>query len=313
MVSFSICYDSANTETVNFGRSSEDKSIMKFTKMHGAGNDFVLVETNDMKRAWSQVAVAMCDRHYGIGADGLLLLLPSGVADFRMRVFNADGSETDVCGNGLRCMIKYFLDGDPGSSIAKGISVETMAGIRKARLAKTKGKVTEIQTDMGGPRFGEKDIPVTVGQGRGGVVDIKSMVAYPVTVDGKELRLNLVSMGNPHAVYFYQRPVSDFPLSQLGPKVELHKIFSRGVNFEVARVLDRQQIEARVWERGVGETLACGSGACAITVAAQLHGYVDNKVDIKLPGGTLKVEWDGAGEVFLSGPAETVFTGEWPE
>jgi len=299
MVSFSICL--------------EDKVAMKFTKMHGAGNDFVLVEANDMKRDWSRVAVAMCDRHYGIGADGLLLLLPSGVADFQMRVFNADGSEADACGNGLRCMVKYFVEKGLANYRAREISVETLAGVRRAEIHKTAGRLTKVQVGMGKPAFGAKDIPVIIGQGRRNLVDIKSMIVYPITVEGKELKLNLVSMGNPHAVYFYQHPVSDFPLSQLGPKVETYKIFPKGVNFEVVRVLNRQQVEARVWERGVGETLACGSGACAITVAAQLHGYVDNKVDIKLPGGILKVEWDGVGEVFLSGPAETVFTGEWLE
>jgi len=286
---------------------------MIFTKMHGAGNDFILIETGDTQRDWPQIATAMCNRHYGIGADGLLLLMPSGVADFRMRVFNADGSEADACGNGLRCMIKHYIDNAKADSINREISVETMAGIRKVRLYKSMGKITEIQTDMGEPKFGEKDIPVTLGESRGNIVDIKSMITCTITVDGKELRLNLVSVGNPHAVYFCQEPVADFPLLQLGPKVEVYEIFPRGVNFEVARVLNRRQIEARVWERGVGETLACGSGACAISIAAQLHGYVDNKVDIKLPGGILEVEWDGAGDVFLSGPAETVFTGEWPD
>ncbi len=285
---------------------------MKFTKMQGAGNDFMLVETNDIQRDWSQAAVAMCDRHYGIGADGLLLLLPSNVADFRMRIFNADGSEANACGNGLRCLVKYFVDRGVASSSAQEISVETVAGIRRVEIYEAAGRVTKVKTGMGEPEFGDKDIPV-VGQGEGNVVDIKSMSTCSITVDGRELHLSLVSMGNPHAVYFCQEPVSDFPLSQLGPKVEQHKIFPRGVNFEVARVLDQQQIEARVWERGVGETLACGSGACAISVAARLHGHIDDKVDIKLPGGILKVEWDGIGEVFLSGPAETVFTGEWQD
>ncbi len=286
---------------------------MKFTKMQGAGNDFILVETNDMQCDWSQVAAAMCDRHYGIGADGLLLLLPSDVADFRMRIFNADGSESNVCGNGLRCSVKYFVDGGLASSRAQKISVETVAGIRRAEIYKVAGKVTEVKTAMGKPEFRDKDIPVVIGQGEGNLVDIKSMINYSISVDGRELRLSLVSMGNPHAVYFCQHPVSDFPLSQLGPKVEQHKLFPKGVNFEVARVLDRQQIEARVWEKGVGETLACGSGACAITVAAQLHGYIAHEVDIKLPGGILEVAWDGVGEVFLNGPAETVFSGEWPD
>ena len=282
---------------------------MKFTKMQGAGNDFVVIETNDMQRDWSQVAVAMCDRHYGVGADGLLLLLPSDVADFRMRTFDADGSEAEVCGNGLSCLVKYFVDRGLAKSGAQEISVETVAGVRLARIYEVGGKVTKVQSGMGEPKFGDRDIPVVIGQGK--LVDITSMMIYSITVDGRELPLNLVSMGNPHAVYFCQDPVPDFPLSQLGPKVEQHKIFPRRVNFEVARVLKRQQIEARVWERGVGETLACGSGACAITVASRLHGYIDNKVDIKLPGGILEVEWDGAGEVVLGGPAETVFAGEW--
>ncbi len=286
---------------------------MEFTKMHGAGNDFVVIETNDMKRDWSQLAVAMCDRHFGIGADGLLLFLPSDVADFRMRIFNADGSESNICGNGLRCLVKYFVDRGLANSGAREISVEKVAGIRKAKIYQTNSRVTKIQTGMGKPALGEKDIPVIIKQGEGNVVDIKSMIVYSLTVGGKELHLSLVSMGNPHAVYFCQDPVSDFPLSQLGPKGELHKIFPNGVNFEVARVLDQRQIEARVWERGVGETLACGSGACAITVAARLHGFIGDKADIKLPGGTLEVTWDGVGEVFLSGLAETVFTGVWPD
>ena len=286
---------------------------MKFTKVQGAGNDFVLVETNDMQRDWSQVSIAMCDRHYGVGADGLLLLLPSDVADFRMRIFNTDGSEAEACGNGLRCLVKYFVDRGLDDSKTQEISVETAAGIRRAKIHQEGGKVSELQTAMGKPEFGDEDIPVIIVPGEAKVVDIKSMISYTITVDGRELPLDLVSMGNPHAVYFCQGPVSDFPLSQLGPEVAQQKIFPNGVNFEVVRVLDRKQIEARVWEKGVGETLACGSGACAITVAAQLHGYIENKVDIKLPGGTLEVEWDGIGEVLLSGPAETVFTGEWPD
>ncbi len=283
---------------------------MKFTKMEGAGNDHIVIETDDMRRDWSPVAVAMCDRHYGIGADGLLLLAPSDVADFRMRIFNTDGSEAEACGNGLRCLVKYFVDRGLANSEAQKISVETVAGIRRAEIHKVAGKVAKVQVGMGKPGFGNN---VAIAEGGENIVDIKSRLNHAITVDGKELRLSLVSMGNPHAVYFSPDSVSDFPLSQLGPKVERHQIFPRGVNFEVVRVLNRRQIEARVWEKGVGETLACGSGACAITVAARLQGYIDNKVEIKLPGGILELEWDGVGEVFLSGPAETVFSGEWPD
>jgi diaminopimelate epimerase len=287
---------------------------MNFTKIQAAGNDFVLVETSDTQRNWSPVAVAMSDRHFGIGGDGLLLMLPSKLADFQMRVFNPDGSEVEACGNGLRCLARYAVDRGLVNSGAQEMSVETVSGIRKARLHRTNG-LTEVQVNMGMPKLGLKaeDIPEAAKHRKGSVVDIILKLSYTAHMGNTELLLNLVSMGNPHAVYFSQDPVSDFPLSRLGPEVEHLDIFPNNANFEVARVISRQQIEARVWERGVGETLACGSGACAIAVAAQLHGYIDDKVDIKLPGGILRVEWDGRGEALLSGPAEKVFSGEWPD
>lgn len=286
---------------------------MNFTKMQGAGNDFILVEAGDAPRDWPQTAIAMCDRHFGIGADGLLLVMSSDTAEFRMRIFNPDGSEAEACGNGLRCLVRYVLDRGLVDAGAQEILVETVSGTRKARLHKAEGKVVRIQVSMGEPKFRARDIPVITEPDEGSLLDIKPILDYPVTIENRELLLDFVSMGNPHAVYFWQQPVSDFPLAQLGPKIERHKLFPNRVNFEVARVINRQQIEARVWERGAGETLACGSGACAIAVAARRHGYIDNKVDIKLPEGILAVEWDGVGEVYLSGPAEVVFTGEWPE
>jgi diaminopimelate epimerase len=282
---------------------------MKFTKLQGSGNDFVLVEADEARRDWSQLAVAMCDRHFGIGADGLLLVSPSEVADFKMRVFDPDGSEARACGNGLRCLAEYaFRKGRAASQL----SVETISGIRRIELQGRGSQLDNIRVGMGEPKFKASDIPAVIEPGEK-LVDIKSMLGYPVTVEGVELLLNLVSMGNPHAVYFWQRPVADFPLAQLGPEVEHLSIFPDRVNFEVARVVNRKQIEARVWERGVGETLACGSGACAVTVAAQLYGYTGDKVAVKLPGGVLQVTWDGAGEVFLSGPAKIIFNGEWPD
>ncbi|MCK4368225.1 MAG: diaminopimelate epimerase [Dehalococcoidales bacterium] len=286
---------------------------MNFTKVQGAGNDFILVEADKAQRDWSQVAIAMCDRHFGVGSDGLLLMLPSNNADFQMRVFNPDGSEAEACGNGLRCLVKYALHKGLADSKTKEISVATISGVRKARLHTAGGKVTTIQVGMGEPKFGARDIPVAIGRGGNISSPLKPIMDYPIKVDDRELPLSFVSMGNPHAVYFWQHPVSDFPLSQLGPRVEQHRLFPNRVNFEVARVVSRKQIEARVWERGVGETLACGSGACAIAVLARLHDYINSKVDIKLQGGMLGVEWNGAGEVFLSGPAEIVFSGEWPD
>jgi len=286
---------------------------MNFIKLQAAGNDFVLVETSDMRRNWSQVATAICDRYFGVGADGLLLLLPSDRADFQMRIFNPDGSEAEACGNGLTCLAKYVVNMGLANSKAQEMLIETVAGIRKAKINRVKGKLAKIQVSMGTPKFAARDIPVAIEEGKRGLVDIKSMLSYTISIENRELSLNFVSIGNPHAVYFCQQPVSDFPLSQIGPKIEHLPIFPNRINFEVANVVNRRLIKARVWERGVRETLACGSGACAIAVAAQLRGYSDNKVEVKLPGGILEVEWDRVEEIFLSAPAEIVFTGEWPE
>jgi diaminopimelate epimerase len=286
---------------------------MDFTKMQGAANDFVLIETGNALSEWPELAIAMCDRHLGIGADSLLLLLPSNKADFKMRIFDADGSEAETCGNGIRCLAKYIFEKGLISRETDEITIETIAGISKVKLEKKGGKLMKIWANMGKPEFSAARIPVDIKPGEGNVVDIKSMLCYKVTMDRIDLALNLISMGNPHAVHFCQEPVSEFPLSIIGPQVENLPVFPNRVNFEVARVLGRQHLEARVWERGVGETLACGSGACAITVASRLLGYTEHKVDIKLPGGTLDAEWNGVGEVILGGPAETVFEGKWPD
>jgi diaminopimelate epimerase len=279
---------------------------MDFTKLQATGNDFILIEAGDLDYDWSRMSIEMCNRHYGIGADGLLLLLPSDVANFQMRVFNADGSQSEACGNGLRCFARYVLDKGLVSFEADQILIETIAGTREVRL----NKPDKIQVSMGTPRFGNRDFPVAA-ESETGAVDIKPTLDFPLIVDGKELLLDFVSMGNPHAVYFYAGELAEFPLSEVGPQVEQHRMFPNRVNFEVARLINRGSIEARVWERGVGETLACGTGAAAIGVMARVRGYIENIVDINLSGGTLHVEWNEEGEVFLSGPAEIVFTGKW--
>lgn len=286
---------------------------MKFVKMQGTGNDFVVIEPADISRDWPRLAIALCDRHYGIGADGVLLLLPSQAADFRMRIFNPDGSEAESCGNGTRCIVKYFVDRKLGSSGEREITVETVGGIRKAVVHESAGKGTIVTVGMGEPRFRESEIPAVLERGGGKVLRIIPLVSYSLRIEDRQLNLELVSMGNPHAVYFTDKSLNEFPLSALGPKVERHPLFPKGTNFEVARVVSRKEIEAVVWERGAGVTLACGSGACAVAVAARLNGNVDDKVSVGLPGGTLEIEWPGWGEVLLSGPAETVFTGEWPD
>ena len=285
---------------------------MNFTKLQGAGNDFVLVETRDIERDWSRLAVSICDRRFGVGADGLILLMPSDVAYCRMRIFNADGSEAEACGNGLRCLVRYVLEKAPAANRGvKELAIETVAGTRKAKIGQTRGKLTEIRVSLGVPKLAAEDIPLAIEASSASLLDIKSLLGYTVTVDNQKLSLNFVSLGNPHAIHFSSQPVAGFPLAQLGPRVEHHKMFPQRTNFEVARVLSRRQIEARVWERGVGETLACGSGAAAVAVAAQLNGLVDDKVGIRLPGGILDVEWAREGEVWLGGPAEIVFTGKW--
>ncbi|OGO41185.1 MAG: diaminopimelate epimerase [Chloroflexi bacterium RBG_16_58_8] len=286
---------------------------MEFTKMQGAANDFVVVDGRKLKRDWSRLAMAVCDRHRGIGADSLIILLPTKKADFGMRTFDADGSEAETCGNGIRCLARYVLEKGFISPDTDEITIETVAEINRVRFEKKGGRVVKFWANMGKPRLAAEKIPVTLKPGNNGVVDINSMLSYDVRVNGLDLTLNFVSMGNPHAVHFSLEPVEDFPLSKIGPLVENLPIFPNRVNFEVARVLDHRHVEARVWERGVGETLACGSGACAITVASKLHGYTESKVDIKLPGGVLNAEWNGNGEVVLGGPAEIVFEGIWPD
>jgi diaminopimelate epimerase len=253
----------------------------------------------------------MCDRKFGIGADGLLLLVPSLKADVGMRMFNPDGSEAEACGNGLRCLIKYCADFKLTDSNVDKLTIDTIAGLRKSTFVRKNGKADRIQAGMGVPEFNPAKIPVSIDRNKGSLVDSRLTAEYPLTVANYDILLNFVSMGNPHAVYFQDKAVCEFPLTRIGPEVEKHSMFPKHVNFEVARVVNRRQIEMRVWERGAGETLGCGTGACAVAVASILNGYTDNTVDILLPGGTLNVEWDGKGEVLLSGVAETVFTGDW--
>jgi diaminopimelate epimerase len=291
---------------------------MKFSKLQATGNDFILIDARTMGAKWPKLAQAMCNRHFGVGADGLMLVQNSTVADLKMRLFNSDGSEAEVSGNGLRCFAKYAIEkgliGNMSSRAAPGklcLSVETLSGVRKVEAYVSRNKVDWAEVNMGLPRFQPEQIPVSVKIG----IPISSgpVLSYPLAIDGRKFTVSVLSMGNPHAVTFLTQPVSDFPLDEIGPKVETHPVFPQRTNFEIARVLSRRKIEARVWERGVGETLACGSGASAIAVAGRLLDYVENKVDIMLPGGLLTVSWDKVGEVLLRGPVEEVFAGEWPE
>jgi len=276
---------------------------MKFAKLQATGNDFILLDARNMERDWIKLAQSICQYHFGVGSDGLILVRNSKIADLKMRVFNSDGSEAEVCGNGLRCFAKYV--NDHNIIIKRDLAIETLSGVRKVKANFTGNRVNGAEVNMGMPEFQPEHIPVKV------EVDIVPVLHYALSVDDSNLNLAILSMGNPHAVSFISQSVTDYPLAQTGPKIERHTIFTHRTNFEIASILTREKIEARVWERGVGETLACGSGACAIAVAAQLLNYVNHKVDIILPGGILTVSWDGVGEVFLAGPVEEVFTGEW--
>jgi diaminopimelate epimerase len=286
---------------------------MRFIKMQGAGNDFIMIEGSRANFDWSKLAKFMCDRRFGVGADGLIVALPSKVADLRMRIYNSDGSEAEMCGNGIRCLAKFAIHRKLVHAGLEEMTVETIPGMRKVKLSYRGAQIYQIQVSMGRPVFSGKDIPLDPEPGKAYLLHMTPIIDYPFLMGGRKLALNLLSMGNPHAVYFTEQPLNEFPLNEIGPGIENHRMFPKRINFEVARVMNWNCIEVRVWERGAGETLACGTGACAVAVASRLHNYTNSKVDIILPGGKLNVEWDGEGEVLMSGPAEIVFNGEWPE
>lgn len=284
---------------------------INFSKLQATGNDFILIDARNIRQDWHKLAQDMCHRHFGVGADGLILLMASSTADFKMKIINSDGSEAQVCGNGLRCFAKYVVDN--GLFLGTCLTISTLAGIKPIQVFISQGEVSQAKVNMGTPCFKAEEIPALISQRKKSrdEFDIMHTLDYPLNVVGKDLSLSFVSMGNPHAVSFLNYTVADFPLAEIGPKVENHSMFPERMNFEIASVLDRKRIEARVWERGAGETLACGSGACAIAVVARLKGYTDDEVDIILPGGNLTISWDKVGDVYLTGPVEEVFRGEW--
>jgi diaminopimelate epimerase len=277
---------------------------MQFTKMHGTGNDFVMVDARDLSADWESLARAMCDRHFGVGSDGLILALPAVDADLRMRMFNPDGSESEMCGNGIRCLARFAVERGISKPRDGAVMIDTLAGRLRCEVFGPDGTVERVRVSMGAPRLAPDEIPV-LAESSGPVLNL------PVRVDGAEFSVSCVSMGNPHAVHVTDTPVGEMELERVGPLVEHHPLFPRRVNFEVVNVLSRRRLRMRVWERGAGLTLACGTGACAAAVAARLRGLIDDAVDIELPGGVLRIEWSGSGEVYLTGPAETVFEGHW--
>lgn len=275
---------------------------MRFTKMHGAGNDYVYVNcfAEPFPADPAGLAIAVSDRHKGIGADGLILICPSDKADARMRMYNADGSESEMCGNGVRCVAKYVHDHD----IARKelLKIETGRGVLTLQLFVENGRAERIRVNMGTPILNSAEIPTTLPG--------DPPVRQTLSVAGRELQVTCVSMGNPHCVTFVDEITDEWVLG-VGPQIEKHPAFPRRVNAEFIQILSPREFNMRVWERGSGETQACGTGACASCVAGVLAGLTERKVLAHLPGGDLELEWSESGEVYLTGPATEVFSGDW--
>jgi diaminopimelate epimerase len=276
---------------------------LRFTKMHGLGNDYVYVDGHDQdldRFDLGKLSAIVSDRHFGVGSDGLILILPSEVADFRMRIFNPDESESNMCGNGMRCCAKYVYD--HGLTDRTDLTFETLAGTIKPALTVEDGEVSSVTVDMGEPRLARKDIPMT------GEPADKPVIDEELEVDGQTVRITAVSMGNPHCVQFVDS-VEGAPVKTLGPKIEHHDAFPERTNVEFIEIVDRKHVKMRVWERGAGETLACGTGASGTCVACALNDLTERSIEVELLGGTLEIEWRADNHVFMTGPAVEVFAG----
>ena len=276
---------------------------MKFTKMHGCGNDYVyvngFVEKIELEKK-PELVRTLSDRHFGIGGDGVIFINPSDVADFEMEMYNADGSRSEMCGNGIRCVAKYVSDNGLTDQIE--ISIVSFGQIKYLRLSVEDGKVTMVRVNMGAPILKASEVPV--------LSENEQVIDEDIDVNGKTYKMTCVSMGNPHAI-IYMDDVEHLAIERIGPFIENHKRFPKRTNVEFVKVLDRTHVEMRVWERGTGETLACGTGCCALTVASILNGLTDNSIDVKVLGGHIQVEWDREQNlVYMTGPATTVFSGE---
>ena len=274
----------------------------EFVKVQGTGNDFIIV--NDLQNEFggvdlSALAARVCNRNFGIGADGLILVQPSNTADYRMKIINPDGSEAEMCGNGIRCFAKYLFNREMAGEL---MTVETLAGIRTIDVTIENNRAVGFTVNMGQPHLNAEDIPITGCHGK--------VISHPLDVDGTQFDVTCVSMGNPHCIIFTDS-VDAVPLEQVGPKIETHPSFPRKTNVEFVQILNRDEVKLRVWERGAGITLACGTGACATVVAGVLNGKLNRQATVHLPGGDLKIEWSETDEIYMTGPAEEVFTGRF--
>ena len=300
---------------------------MQFTKLQGAGNDYIFVDGLSQQRDWSELSRRVSDRHFGIGSDGLIVAARSKSADIRMRMWNADGSESEMCGNGIRCFAKFVLERGLVAAPDGALSVETGAGLISVTPSWEGGRITGALVDMGAPVLRAADVPADPGafgpsdyaKLDGGIMEALGLAPDDIVfdaalaADGTALVGSAVSMGNPHFVALLDEPVASVALERLGPLVEHYAAFPNRVNFTVANVESRGRIVSRTWERGSGETMACGTGVCATVVAARLHGLVDDLVSVRVPGGELTITWPGHGPVIMEGDAVEVFSGEWPD
>tara|TARA_Y100001936_G_scaffold248656_1_gene297066 strand:- start:104 stop:964 length:861 start_codon:yes stop_codon:yes gene_type:complete len=277
---------------------------LSFSKMHGCGNDYIVVDGREFDLDWSNIALKYCERKFSVGADGLLVVKNSNKAPVKMSMYNPDGSEAQMCGNGIRCFTKYIIENEIVEYQKNGLLIETLAGVLTVYPHKnSNGLIDTVNVSMGEPLFSPDKLPVS-----SALLSLPKIIDHKISVNDQEIQISCVSMGNPHAVAFIEDDVDNFPLDTLGPIVENLDLFPERINFHIVNVLDKSKIKARSWERGAGLTLACGTGACAIQAISKDRGFTDSNIDLYMPGGKLNMKWEGKGQsVFMEGPAELVF------
>ena len=280
-------------------------NMIEFVKMHGLGNDYVYIDAiNQNINNRSELAKKVSDRHFGIGSDGMILICKSDIADFRMQMFNSDGTEAEMCGNGIRCVGKFVYDN--GYTNKENIEIETLAGVKKLKLFVQNGKVEKIKVDMGEPILEPNKIPVISSE--------EPVKDLNLNILDRNFKFTCVSMGNPHAITFINEDVNGFDIEKYGKLVEINAAFPQRTNVEFINIINKNTIKMRVWERGAGETLACGTGACASAVASFINRYTERKVTVELLGGNLEIEWNEEdNHIYMTGPATTVFKGFYEE
>ena len=281
---------------------------VEFTKLHGAGNDYIAIDGRGIDRDWGALSREMSLLAFGVGSDGIVLVQDSEVAQIRMRVYNPDGSEAEMSGNGIRLFSKFVIDRKIALPSEDGLTVETGGGVRTVWPTMEGDKMIAAKVAMGVPTFVPSEIPVDTTQ----IGDLDIIKKFPIQAGDRELEVTCLAVGNPHAVVVMEEPVEDFPLVEVGPHVESHTLFPNRINFEIVNVISRSKIRARIFERGAGETMSSGTGSTASASAARAHGLVDDAVDVIVDGGVLQISWGEKGEAFLEGPAVEVFKGVWP-